>query len=153
MQISILHEQLQYFKQVAQWHQEEWAHLNDGETLQEREVRMKNTFLNAEIMDTMFIGSVNGELIGTAAIIQSDMDTKPQLAPWLASVYVDVEKRGKGYGALLVKHAMNEAKQMGIYKLYLYTPDQSDFYKRLGWDIVSEEIYHNESVTIMEWKP
>ncbi|HIJ58077.1 MAG TPA: GNAT family N-acetyltransferase [Deltaproteobacteria bacterium] len=32
------------------------------------------------------------------------MATKPELTPWLASVYVKPEARGKGVSSLLVKH-------------------------------------------------
>jgi N-acetylglutamate synthase-like GNAT family acetyltransferase len=44
---------------------------------------------------------------------------------------------------------MQQAKQAGIEAIYLFTPDQVNFYQKLGWEVVSSEEYRGHSVTIM----
>jgi N-acetylglutamate synthase-like GNAT family acetyltransferase len=89
------------------------------------------------------------ELLGSAAIVENDMDTKPELTPWLASVFVAPEYRNQGIGSQLVKHVMQKAKQAGIKAIYLFTPDQTIFYQKLGWEVISTEEYREHSVTVM----
>ena len=54
------------------------------------------------------------ELFGSAAIIEHDMDTRMELSPWLASVFVAPEFRKRGIGSKLVTHVMEQAKNNKI---------------------------------------
>ena len=42
--------------------------------------------------------------VGTASLVASDLPSRPDLTPWLASVLVRPQFRGRGYSAPLVKH-------------------------------------------------
>lgn len=133
---------------LASWHQQEWSSFNPGESIEERILRMQ-PYLNEDFIPSTFIAKDNG-LSGSAAIVSRDMETRPQLSPWLASVYVLPEKRGRGIGTKLVLHVMAQAKREGIKTLYLFTPDRQDFYLNLGWSIKNVEQYQNQEVTIMQ---
>ncbi|MCQ8119983.1 GNAT family N-acetyltransferase [Methylomonas rosea] len=133
---------------LAQWHHAEWADLNPGQTLEHRIDRMQ-AYLSSKLIPSTFICKHEDQLAGSAAIIESDMDTHPELTPWLASVYVAPEFRRKGIGAKLVKHVMLQAKTAGVAKLYLFTPDRADFYAKLGWVAIAEEVYRDHRVTAM----
>ena len=88
-------------------------------------------------------------LLGSAAIVECDMDNRITDAPWLASVFVLPNYRGQEVGATLVQFVMDEASRGGHSKLYLYTPKQEGFYQQLGWETESYEQYHGERVCIM----
>ncbi|MBD9356322.1 GNAT family N-acetyltransferase [Methylomonas albis] len=133
---------------LAQWHQAEWAGLNPGQTLEDRIERMQ-AYLSNKLIPSTFICKHEGTLAGSAAIIESDMDTHLELTPWLASVYVTPAFRRQGIGAKLVKHVMSQAETAGVAKLYLFTPDQADFYQKLGWTEMEEEDYRGHRVKIM----
>ncbi|AMK79165.1 MULTISPECIES: GNAT family N-acetyltransferase [Methylomonas] len=133
---------------LAKWHQAEWIDLNPGQTLEHRIERMQ-AYLGNKLIPSTFIYKHESQLAGSAAIIENDMDTRPELTPWLASVYVAPEFRRQGIGAKLVKHVMLQAKTAGVVKLYLFTPDQADFYAKLGWTAIAEEYYRDHRVTIM----
>lgn len=45
---------------------------------------------------------------------------------------------------------MTQAKNEGINKLYLFTPDNKAFYLKLGWTIMCTEQYHGHQVTVMQ---
>ncbi len=93
---------------------------------------------------------VNGvQVIGMASIVESDLSTHPDLSPWMASVYVDAAHRGRGVGSCVVRAIMDEAKTLGIERLYLITHDQMSFYRRLGWQTMESVHYRGEVVTIM----
>jgi len=133
---------------LAQWHHAEWADLNPGQALEHRIEKMQ-AYLSNKLIPSTFIYKHEDQLAGSAAIIESDMDTRPELTPWLASVYVAPEFRRQGIGSELVKHVMLQAKTAGVAKLYLFTPDQAGFYAKLGWTAMAEEYYSDHRVTVM----
>ena len=142
-----LRQEPQHLKTLAQWHHNEWAHYNPGENLQQRIERMQ-TYLNDAFIPSTFIAKDN-KLVGSAAIVAHDMETRPELSPWLASVYIEPESRCRGTGTQLVQHVMEKAKNCGIKTLYLFTPDKEVFYEKLGWEIICKEPYHGYPVSIM----
>ena len=148
MKIVNLKESMECFDKIAIHHQREWAHLNNGETLEERKVRMQ-AYLTNDFIPTMYVAEEDNNLIGTAAIIECDMDTKPNLTPWMASVFILQKHRKKGYGSVLVKHIMKQAKQNGIEEIYLYTEDADYLYSKLGWKPISREQFQNQNVVVM----
>jgi len=148
MQILDLKQATEHLSTLALWHQQEWAHLNPGETLKQRTARMQ-PYLNHEFIPSMFIAQ-DKTLLGSAAIVENDMAIKTGLSPWLASVFVSPEHRKKGVATELVDHVMTQAKNHGVKTLYLYTPDQSPFYEKQGWQTHSKVQYHGHSVTIMQ---
>ncbi|NOU13132.1 MAG: GNAT family N-acetyltransferase, partial [Methylococcaceae bacterium] len=79
-------------------------------------------------------------------------DTRPELTPWLASVFVAPKHRNNGVGSQLVKNVMQQAKEAGINELYLFTPDRETFYQKLGWSVLAKEDYRGHAVTVMSVK-
>lgn len=151
MKIINLKEDPQYLETLANWHHNEWSYLNPGSSLSDR-LKMMSQYLNEDLIPSTFIAKNNDELLGSAALIDSDMDTHKEFSPWLASVYVSPRHRGKGAGSLLVKCIMDLARENGVYELYLFTPNKEEFYKRLGWERLAKEDYRGSSVTIMHTK-
>lgn len=147
MQILNLKEEPDHLNTLAHWHHMEWAYLNPDANLKERVEKMK-TYLNSDFIPTTYI-AIDDQLLGSAAIVQHDMDTRLELSPWLASVYVAPEFRGNGIGSKLVLHVMEQAKIYGIKTVYLFTPNRESFYIRLGWDIFEKNTYRGQEVTIM----
>lgn len=133
---------------LASWHQQEWSYLNPGEDLSARILRMQ-PHLSDDLIPSTFIAKGDA-LLGSAAIVDQDMKIKPQLKPWLASVFVRPEYRKQGIGRKLVLHVMAQAQTAGIGRLYLYTPDKTGFYSKLGWSILEQCQYHNHEVIVMQ---
>lgn len=148
MGIINLSDEPEHLPMLATWHHKEWAHLNPGGSLEARIERMRG-YLGSELVPSTFIYKQGGVLAGSAAIVVSDMDTRPDLTPWLASVYVAPRFRRQGIGSRLVEHVMSQARQAGLANLYLFTPDRADFYRSLGWSAMADEIYRGHGVTVM----
>ncbi|MBI4764061.1 MAG: GNAT family N-acetyltransferase [Deltaproteobacteria bacterium] len=133
---------------LADWHHREWSYLNPNETVEQRIADMQS-YLTDRLVPSTFIAKEE-ELLGSAAVIEHDLDTRPELSPWLASVFVAPEHRGKGAGSKLVIHVMEKAREAGISALYLFTPDKEHFYQKLGWQTISKETYQGHLITVMK---
>jgi GNAT superfamily N-acetyltransferase len=89
-------------------------------------------------------------ILGSASLIAHDMDTRPDLSPWLASVFVAEQHRGKGIGTALVRRVVQEAGMLGVANLYLFTtPDMYGFYARLGWTLIEHTHYRGYRQIVM----
>ena len=150
MKILNLCNEPQWLETLAKWHQRQWSYLNPGQSLQQRMDKMRE-YLEPKFIPSMYIAK-DDDLVGSAAIVASDMETRMQLSPWLASVFIAKKYRGHGYGSLLVSHVMNEAKNNGIESIFLFTPDQENFYRRLGWQTIEKTDYRDCSVFVMRAK-
>ena len=83
---------------------------------------------------TTLVALERGQWLGSASLLQNDHEDIRQYSPWLASLYVRPEARGRQLGAALVGHCVAEAGALGIACLFLYcTEDLCPWYRRLGW--------------------
>ncbi|MFI8479784.1 GNAT family N-acetyltransferase [Pseudomonas sp. NPDC078700] len=76
------------------------------------------------------------QLLGSAALAQDDLSSRPELGPWLACVLVAPEARGRGLAAQLIEGICNHARDSGIKTLYLHTHDKADYYAKRGWHLL-----------------
>jgi GNAT superfamily N-acetyltransferase len=106
------------------------GHLNPGQTLEQR-IESMQAYLSDELIPSTLIAR-GTQLMGSAAIVQNDMDTHPEWSPWLASVYVVPEFRHQSVGSRLVNAVSEATRKAGMEALYLFTPDRVAFYQRLG---------------------
>ncbi len=80
------------------------------------------------------------------------MDTRLDLSPWLAGLYVSAPRRRQGIGATLVSAIEKKAHELGVKKLYLHTPESEVFYLKLGWQVKERPLYHGYPVSLMQKK-
>jgi N-acetylglutamate synthase-like GNAT family acetyltransferase len=108
-------------------------------------------FIIAEDQTGNWVGIVGLELYGESCLLRS--------------VAVDAKSRGRGYGRILVNAALGNARAKGLKRAYLLTDDASEYFERLGFQIVDREDVDAsvkaslefteacpESATVM-WKP
>ena len=88
---------------------------------------------------------------GTASLTREDLDSRPDLTPWLAGVYVPPDHRGRGHARALVRHVEAAARATGIGTLWLYTWTAAPLYAGLGWVEAGPEIdrKRQQPVTLM----
>lgn len=147
MQIINLVDAPEHLKLLAAWHHNEWGDLNPGQTLEQREQKMQS-YLGDQFIPSTYL-AIDRHLLGSAAIVENDMDNRKHLSPWLASVYVDQSYRRRGIGSQLVQHVVDIARLQGIRNMYLFTPEQEVFYQRLGWCVLEKTLYRGSQVTVM----
>ena len=138
----------EHLPRLAARHHHQWSHLNPESTLRRRVEKMRAHLENRLIPSTF--AAMNDGPLGSASLVEHDMDTRTDLSPRLASAFVAPGHRRTGVGSALVQHGMDQARRNGIRTLYLFTPDRAPFYAKLGWRKVSDEDYHGRTVTVME---
>lgn len=133
---------------LAQWHHGQFHYL-DPQSSPEKHVAMLRDTLTPGDIATTFVALEDDTLLGSASLIHRDMHTRMDLTPWLAAVFVAPEFRQRGIGSALVRRIVAEAKQLGVKRLYLYTPDKEGFYSRLGWSVLEKTVYRGHRVVVM----
>jgi GNAT superfamily N-acetyltransferase len=93
----------------------------------------------------------DGVPVGTASLVASDLPSRPDLTPWLASVLVRPEFRGRGYSAPLVKH-VEGAAAVSASVLWLYTWSAEPVYACLGWERVGVERDTDRNIEVVLMK-
>ncbi|MBM7583488.1 GNAT superfamily N-acetyltransferase [Bacillus pakistanensis] len=84
-----------------------------------------------------YVALINESIIGTYALIRNDLNSRQDLSPWLACLFVDPKYRGSDIGAKLLQHAMEETSKKGYENLYL-TTDLEGYYERYGWQHLTD---------------
>ena len=82
-----------------------------------------------------FVALEDSECLGTVSFTNDDLPGSPYF-PWLGTLFVNPEHRKKQVGERLVEHVKQFAKAQGHEYLYLRTEQASEYYKRLGWELV-----------------
>ncbi|WFU13090.1 GNAT family N-acetyltransferase (plasmid) [Rhizobium sp. CB3090] len=70
---------------------------------------------------------------GMISLSNYDFKGRPDLSPWLKSLYVHPFHRNKGTASLLVKRLEQEALRLGYERLYLTTESAKLLYAKNGW--------------------
>lgn len=158
MQLLNLMHQPSAIPLIASWHFAEWHALFPHKTAQDFADDLacclhdaSQDELQQPLPQTWLVLSAQGEICGTVSLLLSDMTTNQDLSPWLANVFIAPEFRGQGIGKQVVQAVMAKAAARQVSPLYLFTEDQQQFYQRLGWQLLKQERYEGEWVSIMKW--
>lgn len=82
-----------------------------------------------------------GMFLGTAHLIDNDLEARPQYAPWVAAVWVEETARRTGIGSALTRAAADAAFKQGFATVYLCAePAMATFYEGLGWRPVERNV-------------
>lgn len=79
--------------------------------------------------------------LGTAHLIDNDLESRPQYSPWVAAVWVEEAHRKAGIGQALVLAAAEVGFTMEFDTVYLCAkPAVSAFYEQMGWQRIEEDV-------------
>ena len=149
MRIAYLADYKEVIPKLAEWFYQEWFNLYPGKTIDDVKTAIGER-TNRDAIPVALVALEGAELVGTVCLKTHDMDTRLDLSPWLAGLYVAQPWRRQGIGTALVKAIEQKAKALGIRRLYLYTPSAEFFYVKMAWRAKETTNYHGVEVTIME---
>ena len=97
----------------------------------------------------------SSEPVGCARLVAADHADRPDLTPWLASVFVAPDWRRRGIASALVQTVQAATQASGFPALYLYTPDQARLYARQGFTVIGGVISPEDAraCDLMVWTP
>lgn len=133
---------------LAGWHFAEWQHLYPEWTLDSVAAELA-LHRDPNRVPTTLVAVEDGVPVGSVSLIEKDLSGWDHLTPWLASLYVLEDRRGRGLGRLLVARVVDEARRFGIPSLYLFMPKHRAFYASLGWTELAVADAAGERVTVM----
>jgi GNAT superfamily N-acetyltransferase len=85
--------------------------------------------------ELIYLAVINHGVVGAIALVDfDDLEEFHHLKPWVAAFIVKLELRGSGIGTQMLTLLEGKASMLGIKKLYLWTEDQTAFYKRRGYE-------------------
>lgn len=119
VRITTLAEHSEWVRWVAEEHFREWGAAHPGAALEAWIADRSGT--RRDGVPLTLLALVGALPVGTAGLVACDMETHPELSPWLSGVYVAPGWRGRGIGTILVKAASRRAAEWGVRRLYLYT--------------------------------
>jgi N-acetylglutamate synthase-like GNAT family acetyltransferase len=149
--IAYLADHPDWIPTLAAWHYGQWAKLYPEETKANFAHHLRLSAQTGRIPLTV-VALHDGKLAGSASLIEHDLASHPELSPWLANVYVDEPYRCRGIATVLIKRITREADGLGLTTIYLFTPGETEFYTRRGWQRLLHETCQNEPITIMSYQ-
>ena len=132
---------------ASAWLWREWG-IRRGRTL-EQVTALVAARTAAQGPEQTFVLLDAGQPAATASFVHHDLDPRPDLTPWLASVFVHPDFRGRGHAPRVVAAVEASARAAGIVTLYLDTNTAAPLYARLGWVVFDESFDLGAPVTLM----
>ena len=152
MTIEYLADHREAVSTLAEWQHAEWGHTRPADTVEKRALRLRD-YSNRDRIPLTVVALEAGSILGAASLIDHDMETRMELTPWLAGVFVGEPYRRRGIGAELVRRIMTEASKLRVPLLYLYTVHSERLYASLGWTLLEYTSYLGKKVVIMSYTP
>ena len=151
MQIENIKHHLDAIDTLSQAQFELWGPLTGRNTLEEYR-ELLHLAAESESLPTTLVAVEKATVLGSVNILENDLPLRPDIAPWLAQLFVFPNFRRRGAGALLIAGAIAEARKLNRSILYLYTSGTlPSYYERLGWSRLEEIAYLGELRVIMTY--
>src|SRR5262245_25667130 len=117
MRIDYLANHIELAPVLAAWHHREWRDLLVDWPLEQAQAELVSHVHHCSI-PTTFVAFEDEQLVGSASLIESDLDGWEHLSPWLASVYVVEQYRRRGVGTQLILRALEDALALRVPEVY-----------------------------------
>ena len=124
------------FDKICDWYYN-WLGIKNNESIEEIKCTFEHSLCKNKLPQT-FVALIDGEPAGMYQLSMSDdLNSRPDLYPWLINVYVDEKFRGRNVARELMNTVKENAKELGLTELYLYTK-HIGLYEKFGWKFIEE---------------
>ncbi|MGD8603267.1 MAG: GNAT family N-acetyltransferase [Anaerolineales bacterium] len=148
LHVSLLANHTDLIPEIASWLYDEWGHTYPDGTPRWVEQALTERCQRHQL-PLALVGFLQESPICTASLKIQEMDTHPHYEHWLGTVYTLPPYRRQGFGAQIVRAAEENAANLGLIRLYLYTRHSESFYARLGWQSIERPHYKGRPAVIM----
>jgi N-acetylglutamate synthase-like GNAT family acetyltransferase len=149
--IEYLAHRPEFLEQLAQLSWREWR-----DVYQQREQTLDDCLknyrerMNTDRLPLTLVAFHRNELVGMVSLKFHDMDTRPDLDPWLGGLLVLSEWRNRGVATMLMHRAVEGARKLNVPRLYLWTSSAEGLYAKLGWRVVERTEYFGKNAVVMQ---
>lgn len=138
MKIVSLCDHPEYIDVVANWTWTEFCKV-DRPTVTLEQTREKLVRQTKESVPHTYVAVIDDKPVGTIAYYDNNL-AGSEFTPWMGSLYVLPEMRGRSIARALILHIRKRAKASGFDTLYLRTEHTSKYYEKLGWTLVCDTV-------------
>ena len=125
-----------FFDKICDWYYN-WLGIKNNESIEEIKCTFEHSLCKNKLPQT-FVALIDEEPAGMYQLSMSDdLNSRPDLYPWLINVYVDEKFRGRNVARELMNTVKENAKELGLIELYLYTK-HIGLYEKFGWKFIEE---------------
>jgi GNAT superfamily N-acetyltransferase len=132
MEILPLEQRPELIPVCAAWNFGEWGCLY-GEHSLESAVKDFTEAASGLRLPATWVCVAEGKPAGMASLSETDHPDRKDLSPWMASVYVHPQFRGRGIAEALCRAVAAGARERGFEEIHLFTGNAAKLYERLGW--------------------
>jgi len=147
MRIAHLQEYPCFLPVLADLCGSEWAHLYAGWDRAASLAEFSASRMDGQLPITL-IALEEDDLLGTVSLIHNDLPGREDLNPWLASLIVRPEHRGKQVATFLIGEAESLLQKQEIPAAYLFTETAGGLFEKLGWQALDQAEANGHAVTI-----
>jgi len=142
-------ENVPFFRnELAALHAAEWKHLYADWDERSALAEFLNQKADGSLPATLVLHE-GMELVGSVSVVFGDCPVRLDLDPWLASLYVVPQRRGRGHGLELVQAAIELAAAAGVGRLHVFTESAEKLFQRCGFEILERTMLQDVRITVL----
>jgi GNAT superfamily N-acetyltransferase len=134
--------------ELAALHAAEWKHLYADWDEQTALAEFLNQKADGSLPATLVLHE-GTELLGSVSVVFGDCPARPDLDPWLASLYIVPQRRGQGYGLELVQAAIELAAGAEADCLHVFTESAQKLFQRCGFEILEFTMLQGVPISVL----
>jgi N-acetylglutamate synthase and related acetyltransferases len=148
MEITYLADRPEMISTCASWAYSQWGCQSDGSL--ERSVARFTAGANRDKLPVTVVAIDHCRPAGMASLWLADYDERPELSPWLASLFVHPFHRNRHIAEALIRRVELEARRFGYTDLFLVTEEAKNLYAKYGWEELEPVRTHYGSASLMK---
>jgi GNAT superfamily N-acetyltransferase len=137
-----------FLDELAGLHVAEWGHLYSGWGVEAVRAEFLGQRADGCLPATLVLHE-GVELVGSVSVIFGDCPARPNLDPWLASLYVVPERRGRGHGLELVRAAIDFAAGAGERRLHVFTESAEGLFEGCGFEMLERTMQQGVPISVL----
>jgi GNAT superfamily N-acetyltransferase len=137
-----------FLDELAGLHVAEWGHLYSGWCVEAVRAEFLGQRTDGSLPVTLVMHE-GMELVGSVSVIFGDCPARPDLDPWLASLFVVPKRRGCGHGLALVRTAIDFAASAGERRLHVFTESAEGLFEGCGFEMLEQTMQQGVPISVL----
>lgn len=136
--------------EIARLLDEEFHRFRSNRSLERRIAELQEAANDATKLPMCFVVLLEGSIAGVVRLVEHDHPDMLHLSPWLASLFTLPQYRNRGVSRRLIHRVVEETRSQGFPRLYLFTDNANELYRRIGWQAIGKSRVNKIEVEVME---
>ena len=137
-----------FLDELAALHAAEWKHFYADWDVEAARAEFLDQKADVSLPATLVLHEGRA-LVGSVSVVFGDWPARPDLDPWLASLYVVPQRRGQGHGLELVRAAITLAAATKSKRLHVFTESAEKLFQRCGFEILERTTLQDVPITVL----